>query len=187
MKKNLLKILTIFGLMIIAVPFHAMESAELVPKSIQLKDGQLLQLAPAQSKEEQRKALQLVRMFFHFASIQYDHRIALAHLPTEKGPLLVGTALFRHALETPEDIVLTHLVVSDSFQKKGIGRELVTYVTQETCCKTMVLTSATEAIGFYQKLGFQLEKKRCAMKKVFSSSKKRTSDETETPPFKIAE
>jgi ribosomal protein S18 acetylase RimI-like enzyme len=70
------------------------------------------------------------------------------------GELLVGVS--RSLTDFGYVCYLSDLAVHESYQKRGIGRELIrqTRAALGPCCK-IVLLAAPAAVGYYPKLGFE--------------------------------
>jgi len=60
---------------------------------------------------------------------------------------------------------IADLVVSQAYQRKGIGRQLLKIAREQAPEARLILFSAEDALPFYQKLGFHLHE-RCYQLKV---------------------
>ena len=60
---------------------------------------------------------------------------------------------------------ITDLAVSQAYQRKGIGRQLLKIAREQAPEARLILFSAEDALPFYQKLGFHLHE-RCYQLKV---------------------
>lgn len=70
-----------------------------------------------------------------------------------EGPLMVGIA--RSLSDFAYCTYMSDLAVRSSHQRRGIGRELVTWTRSAGGRASVILLSAPAAVGYYPKLGFQ--------------------------------
>ena len=80
------------------------------------------------------------------------------HLALRKGAVLVACLVLKPLDE--QCIKMRQLVVRESSQGKGCGRELVNYAeyfVRERDYAEIVLHARETALGFYEKLGYQIE------------------------------
>jgi ribosomal protein S18 acetylase RimI-like enzyme len=80
------------------------------------------------------------------------------HFALRAGDQLVACLMLKPLEE--ERIKMRQLAVREDFQKKGFGRELVSYAesfAKERGFAEIVLHARETALGFYEKLGYQVE------------------------------
>ncbi len=99
------------------------------------------------------------------------------HIVANCGNLVVGCVLLKPIDQ--ERVRLRQMAVDDVLQGKGYGRKLVRFaekIAQENGFKSIEMIARITAIGFYQKLGYQIESEeyeevtlRCVtMRRLFS-------------------
>lgn len=79
------------------------------------------------------------------------------HLMARDGQQVTGVARLQFPSEGTAQ--LRYMAVADDWQKKGVGREIVQHmegVARQQGARQLFLHARNNALGFYQKLGYQI-------------------------------
>lgn len=81
-------------------------------------------------------------------------------IATTEANQVIGVA--RLQFNTAEEAQIRYMAVAREYERKGIGRQLVTAMESHalnSSCKNIVLDARAGAVDFYKKLGYQLTEK----------------------------
>ena len=70
-----------------------------------------------------------------------------------------GVATGRLQINSPEEGQIRSMAVADAWQDKGLGRKIMEHIEQvanERQLKRIVLDARSEAVGFYEKMGYKV-------------------------------
>ena len=183
-KKLLLKITVIISLLLTTAYSYSMEErmaahyarpSEDIPtlplQTLTLPNGQEITLSivhnpthyrmPKKSLEQEISLLKKVLYRGAHTGME-DNCWVSAYTPRE---VLAGTVVYE--MDTSE-LYVHFLAIDPEYQKKGIGRALMSFLEKTPDCKTIQLDSLKSSEEFYKKLGYRQEKENGSFKKNIS-------------------
>lgn len=75
-------------------------------------------------------------------------------------PRVIGVA--RLQCNSDKEAQIRYMAVAAEYERKGIGRRIIKALethARNACCKKIILHAREPAVGFYQKLGYQVTEK----------------------------
>ncbi|PRY13237.1 N-acetylglutamate synthase-like GNAT family acetyltransferase [Pontibacter ummariensis] len=124
----------------------------------------------AYSSNDKGKLVELLRLntpeFFHPDEekdfIEYLEQEAENYFVVEDAGMLVGAGGFNGGFDNGRTVRISWDIIHPDYQGKGIGKKLTRYridqIREDPAVKKIVVRTTQLVYGFYQKIGFELEK-----------------------------